>query len=72
MKYLLFLLLLTSCTQANLKSETSTYVIHDGADPLEVVIIDGCQYLYGPWGSGTVLCHKGNCNNPVHPEYLRR
>jgi hypothetical protein len=31
--------------------------------PLTVVVIDSCEYLYGPWGNGTVLCHKGNCKN---------
>lgn len=34
--------------------------------PLNVVLIDSCEYLYGPWGNGTVLCHKGNCKNPIH------
>lgn len=35
---------------------------------LEVVIVDGCEYLYGYVGGngGYVLCHKGNCNNLVH------
>ena len=36
------------------------------AIPLNVVLIDGCEYLYGPWGNGTVLCHKGNCKNLIH------
>lgn len=34
--------------------------------PLNVVLIDSCEYLYGPWGNGTVLCHKGNCKNKQH------
>jgi hypothetical protein len=34
--------------------------------PLTVVVIDSCEYLYGPWGNGTVLCHKGNCKNHIH------
>ena len=34
--------------------------------PLNVVIIDSCEYLYGPWGNGTVLCHKGNCKNHIY------
>lgn len=33
---------------------------------LNVVIIDGCEYLYGPWGNATVLCHKGNCKNHIY------
>lgn len=34
--------------------------------PLTVVVIDSCEYLYGPWGSGTVLSHKGNCKNHIY------
>ena len=34
--------------------------------PLTVVVIDSCEYLYGPWGNGTVLCHKGNCKNHIY------
>jgi hypothetical protein len=30
---------------------------------LEIVIIDSCEYLYGPWGKAAVLTHKGNCKN---------
>lgn len=36
------------------------------AIPLEIVVIDSCEYLYGPWGNGTVLCHKGNCKNHIY------
>lgn len=28
---------------------------------IEVHVIDGCEYLYGPWANATVLTHKGNC-----------
>ena len=34
--------------------------------PLTVVIVDSCEYLYGPWGNATVLAHKGNRNKPIH------
>lgn len=36
--------------------------------PLNVVLIDSCEYLYGPWGNGSVLTHKGNCKNKEHQE----
>jgi hypothetical protein len=29
--------------------------------PLYVVVVDNCEYLYGPWGNASVLTHKGNC-----------
>jgi hypothetical protein len=38
------------------------------AIPLTVVLIDSCEYLYGPWGNGSVLTHKGNCVNPEHKQ----
>ena len=31
--------------------------------PLEIVIIDSCEYLYGPFKESTVLVHKGNCKH---------
>lgn len=33
---------------------------------LNIVLIDSCEYIYGPWGNATVLTHKGNCINKVH------
>jgi hypothetical protein len=38
---------------------------------LNVVVIDSCEYLYGPWGNATVLTHKGNCQNPIHTQIQR-
>ena len=41
-----------------------------------VVIIEGCQYIEVDVGIGSnsryTLTHKGNCNNSVHPEHLRK
>lgn len=33
---------------------------------LDVVVVDGCEYLYGPWGNATVFTHKGNCKNHIY------
>lgn len=55
-----------SCKQPNVKKQTTTYQIGDELNALEIVTIDGCEYLYGPWGNATVLTHKGNCKNPIH------
>lgn len=32
------------------------------------ITIDGCEYIYRDDGykSGSTICHKGNCNNPIH------
>jgi hypothetical protein len=67
-KILLAVILLTlaSCREPNVKNERTEYVIRAGSNPLTIVTIDGCQYLYGDWGNATVLTHKGNCNNSIH------
>ena len=62
------LLTLASCYEPNVKRESTGYVIQSGCSPLKIVNVDGCQYLYGEWGYGTVLTHKGNCTNPEHYE----
>lgn len=33
----------------------------DYLNTLQLIEIDSCEYLYGNWGSSTVLAHKGNC-----------
>ena len=34
---------------------------------LKVVQIEGCEYFYSPSGTNCpMLCHKGNCKNPIH------
>jgi hypothetical protein len=33
----------------------------DGNRKFEVVIIDGCEYLFCPWPNQAMLTHKGNC-----------
>ena len=64
MKTLLILLLATmcSCEQEKQKSkETYPFSYDVGFGDLKLVNIDNCEYLYGEWGSATVLTHKGNC-----------
>ena len=60
---IIVMLLLTSCTTySNAKNEPTTIML-DEHSPLEIVIVDSCEYLYGPWGYKTVLTHKGNCKH---------
>lgn len=70
MKIKLILIALTigmvSCTKQNVPSTTTTFVLKDGNGTLEIVVIDSCEYLFGPWGNATVLTHKGNCKNSTH------
>lgn len=57
---------LVSCSETSeLKpKQTDIYIGH--TSPMEVITIDGCQYLFGDWGRATVFTHKGDCNNPIH------
>ena len=32
----------------------------------EVIIIEGCQYVFMLNGYAGYMAHKGNCNNPIH------
>ena len=58
---LIVVILLSACSRQNIKREKTQYVIRNGESSLEILIIDGCEYLYGPLGSTTFLTHKGNC-----------
>lgn len=55
------IILLSYCSARNVDREKTEYVIQNGESPVQILIIDSCEYLYGPWGSGAVLTHKGNC-----------
>ena len=64
---------LFSCSEPNVQKQSEpnvqkqkTTIRLNNMDPLNIVTIDGCEYLYGPWGNATVLTHKGNCKNPIH------
>ena len=54
------------CTMSNIKKESTEFVVVTGLAPLSVITVDGCEYLYGPWKTATVLTHKGNCKNAIH------
>ena len=56
---------LVSCTERNVNIQKTEYVIWD-EHKLYIVVVDSCEYLYGPWGNATVLTHKGNCKNNIH------
>ena len=62
----LTLLTLTSCTDSNVETKTTTIQVGDYINPMRIIVIDSCQYLWGDWGNATVLTHKGNCNNSIH------
>jgi hypothetical protein len=59
---ILIILVLTGCGTPNVETKSTEYRLNK-LGPLELVVIDGCEYLYGPWGNAMVLTHKGNCIN---------
>lgn len=65
-KLLIFVLFLVGCTERNVEKKTTEHIIRNGSTPLEIIIVDSCEYLFGDWGNATVLTHKGNCKNSEH------
>ena len=58
--------MMSSCTERNIEKVKTDFIIYDGFNPLEIVIIDSCQYLFAIGGGRVILTHKGNCDNSVH------
>jgi hypothetical protein len=61
-----FILLVMCCFSScnideGVKPKESGYKISGVINTIKVVEVDSCEYLYGDWGSATVLTHKGNC-----------
>lgn len=59
--FILSVLLFVSCRDSNIESNTTDYKIKSYYQPVKILTIDGCEYLFGDWGYSTVLTHKGNC-----------
>jgi hypothetical protein len=72
MKKLITILLCIGLIACNDKSSVpiikNEYTVYKGGAPLDILIIDSCEYLQGTILSTEVLTHKGNCKNPIHPE----
>lgn len=58
---LLMTILSCGCREVNVPKKDTGFVVREGNEPLLIVEVDSCEYLLGPWGSETVLTHKGNC-----------
>ena len=56
-------LTLSACEKANVSKKSTQYNLLNDYPPLDLVIIDNCEYLFGEWGNATILTHKGNCKN---------
>jgi hypothetical protein len=60
------LIVLASCEEPNVKTKNTGYVIDAFGTELEVIKIEGCEYLLIYYSKSKSLCHKGNCKNPIH------
>ena len=58
---LLLTILSCGCREVNTPKEDTGFVVREGANPLTIVEVDSCEYLFGDWHNATVLTHKGNC-----------
>lgn len=65
-KLFIALLIFTSCTDSNVETKATTIQVGNYSTPIRIIVVDGCEYLWGDWGNATVLTHKGNCSNPAH------
>ena len=61
----LIILTMVGCkeTKVNVDKEKTTYILKEYYTPLEIIIIDSCEYLYLVEGHAIVLTHKGNCKH---------
>lgn len=60
--------LVSGCDEPTVTKQSTKIVTEFGAHPMDIIIIEGCEYLQYSAGHRYSLCHKGNCNNPIHPE----
>lgn len=63
MWFIIIMMLLMSCDDSN--SPMSKVNIQYG-QPTQVVMYDGCEYVFFPCGNASWGSHKGNCKNPTH------
>lgn len=61
MKYLILLLPLLAACETNVSRTETEHKIE--GQPVDIIIIDGCEYLYIHAGNASWGTHKGNCKN---------
>jgi hypothetical protein len=59
------LMVLASCDG---KKNDSTYKLGDTGTTLQLIKMEGCEYFFAPYYKGAIMCHKGNCSNPIHKQ----
>lgn len=54
------------CTESNVKTKSTDIVINNGGGTVEIIEIEGCEYLVSYYDRSRSITHKGNCKNPIH------
>ena len=60
--------MVSGCNEPTVTKKRTQIVTEQGASPMDIIIIEGCEYLQYSTGHRYSLCHKGNCKNSIHPE----
>lgn len=58
------IVLLSGCSNSPAEVKSPVQAVPKDKIDMDCVVlveIDSCEYLYGKWGNGTWVTHKGNC-----------
>ena len=58
--------MISSCGEQTVQRKKTTIVTGYGQNPIDIIVIEGCEYLEFSQGRRYSLCHKGTCKNPIH------
>ena len=62
--------MMCGCEEPTIQSKRTNYTVPTvgggSSNPLEICVIDGCEYFNCEVRGGVVVSHKGNCKNPIH------
>jgi hypothetical protein len=62
----LFIGMISGCEEPTVTKQSTKIVTEFGAHPMDIIVIEGCEYLQYSAGQRYSICHKGNCKNPIH------
>ena len=63
---LICVLAFLGCETPNIEKKTTDVIIDETGRKVEIMMFDGCEYVYVEIYRKLGLAHKGNCKNPIH------
>ena len=60
------MIVLSSCEEPNVEVKNTNYKIGPLGKGLQIIMLEDCEYYFASLDGGYVMCHKGNCINPIH------